>query len=160
MPRMIESNCLIYWINHFSTHTSTYSNKPKFCVLLFVFIFFYRWFGSLNSQKKSVCSPQLFLFFVHLSIAQTKHDHANDDDFQQTNTSHTHSTHSVERRRKKTNPNQRNRVLCFRACTKNEFQYLWSKIYSNLCSTRKCLCLVSTKLANNLRFGFFPLSLV
>lgn len=70
-------------------------------------------------------------FLVHLSIAQTKHDHANDD-FQQTNTAHT-----LGRESEKTNPNQRNRVLCFRAFTKNEFQYLWSKIYSNLCSTLK-----------------------
>lgn len=46
-----------------------------------------------------------FSVFVHLSIAQTKHDHANDD-FQQTKI-HT----------KKTNPNHRNRVLCFRAYT-------------------------------------------
>lgn len=49
----------------------------------------------------------MFLFFVHLSIAQTKHDHANDDDFQQTNTAHTQSREEGKK------PIQIKEIVCY-----------------------------------------------
>lgn len=57
MPKMIESNCLIYWINHLSAHKQ--ARLYSFIYLVFCCCC---GFGSLNSQKKSVCSPQLFRF--------------------------------------------------------------------------------------------------
>lgn len=155
MPRMIESNCLIYWINHFSTNTHkcmrTSPSLNSFSSFLFSSIVD---LGLWTPKKSQYVHLNCFCFFCCCSSIHRSNKARPCQRWFSTN-KHSAHTHTLSRERKKTNPNQRNRVLCFRAYTKNDFQYLWSKIYSNLCSTPKCLCLVSTKLANNLRFGFF-----